>query len=271
VPNTGPVSGRRQAGPVDDRRVGLIIRALRRRRGWRQSDLAVAAKVSQSSVSLVERGHLDTLSLRRIRLILAALDARGEFDLRWRGGGLDRLLDEGHARLAGQAVAVLTPSGWASAVEVTYSIFGERGSIDLLAFHPASRSLLVIEVKTELTSIEETLRRLDQKVRLGSRIALERFGWAASGTSALLILPDRPAARRSVLRHEAVLDAALPTRTVAVRQWLRAPIATIRGCWFLANTRPGGIGSNLGGPNRVYREPASTARQFQARNRDPGR
>lgn len=60
---------------VDDRRVGLIVRALRRRRGWRQIDLAGAGKCSQSLISLVERGHLDRLSTKALRTILAALDA----------------------------------------------------------------------------------------------------------------------------------------------------------------------------------------------------
>lgn len=72
---------------------------------------------------------------------------------------------QGHAQLVGVTVVALRANGWASAVEVTYSIFGERGSIDVLRFHSASGSLLVIEVKTELTSLEATLRRHDEKVR----------------------------------------------------------------------------------------------------------
>lgn len=210
---------------MDDRRVGLIIRALRRRRGWHQSDLAAASNLSQPAVSLLERGHLDSLSLRRIRRILAALDARGEFDIRWRG----------------------------SAVEVTYSIYGERGSIDVLGFHRPTGSLVVIEVKTELTSIEETLRRHDEKVRLAHRIAQERFGWAAATTSRLLVLPDKAAARRKVLRHTQVLDAVLPARNVAIRHWLDSPAQPIRGRWFLAIIRPGSTRPGLDGPDRVQR------------------
>jgi transcriptional regulator with XRE-family HTH domain len=238
---------------MDDRRVGLIIRALRRRRGWRQSDLAAASNLSQPAVSLLERGHLDSLSLRRIRRILAALDARGEFDIRWRGGSLDRTLDEGHAELVGEAVAALRARSWESAIEVTYSIYGERGSIDVLGFHRPTGSLVVIEVKTELTSIEETLRRHDEKVRLAHRIAQERFGWAAATTSRLLVLPDKAAARRKVLRHTQVLDAVLPAGNVAIRHWLDSPAQPIRGRWFLAIIRPGSTRPGLAGPDRVHR------------------
>jgi transcriptional regulator with XRE-family HTH domain len=147
---------------MDDRRVGLIIRALRRRRAWRQSDLASRSGVSQPTVSFAERGHFKTLSIRTVRRILAALDARADLDIRWRGGNLDRTLDERHARLVGAVVATLGDAAWLSEIEVTYAIYGERGSIDVLSFHPPTAALLVVEVKTELASIEETLRRLDE-------------------------------------------------------------------------------------------------------------
>ena len=164
-----PVTTRRDPVEMDDWRVGLIIRALRRRRGWRQSDLASRSGVSQPAISLVERGHVDTMSLRAARRILLALEIRGVLDLRWRGGTLDRTLDEGHAALAGIVVRSLATYGWESAVEVTYAIYGERGSIDLLAFHRATSCLLVIDVKTELTSIEETLRRQRRDPALAQR------------------------------------------------------------------------------------------------------
>ncbi|MGZ8758442.1 MAG: helix-turn-helix domain-containing protein [Aeromicrobium sp.] len=60
---------------MDDQRVGRAIRALRRRRGWRQLDLARSASCSQNMISLLERGHFDSVTLRLVRRILAALDA----------------------------------------------------------------------------------------------------------------------------------------------------------------------------------------------------
>ena len=44
---------------MDDRRLGLVIRALRRRHGWRQQDLATYSGLSQSAISRVEAGHID--------------------------------------------------------------------------------------------------------------------------------------------------------------------------------------------------------------------
>ena len=48
---------------------------------------------------------------------------------------------------------------WVAVPEVTFSIYGERGAIDILAWHEPTRSLLVIELKTELVDIQETSGR----------------------------------------------------------------------------------------------------------------
>jgi len=45
---------------------------------------------------------------------------------------LDRLIDERHAALLGQTVQLFRGAGWEVDVEVSFSIFGERGSLDVL-------------------------------------------------------------------------------------------------------------------------------------------
>ena len=132
---------------MDDRRVGLLVRALRRRRRWRQADLAEAAGVSQSTVSRLERGHLDVLDLRVIRRMLGAVEARGELDVRWRGGLSDQLLDERHAALGMCAAVIVQGLGWQVIPEVTFQHFGERGSIDLFASQRESRAVCIIELE----------------------------------------------------------------------------------------------------------------------------
>ena len=236
---------------MDDRRVGLAIRAVRRNRGWRQVDLARASGVAQTSISAIERGHLDRATLARLRRLFGALDGRVDFDIRWRGGNLDRTLDERHARLIGVVVERLACCGWESQVEVTYAIYGERGSIDVLAFHRATGSLLVIEVKTELTSIEETLRRHDEKVRLAPQIGRERFGWTAETTSRILVIAELSTSRRSVVQHAAVLDAVLPASGGTVRRWLWAPVGALRGRLFLPLGTRAALRREAGGPDGV--------------------
>jgi transcriptional regulator with XRE-family HTH domain len=238
---------------MDDRRVGLIIRAIRRRRGWRQVDLAKAAGLAQTTISAIERGHLDSTSISRIRRVLGALDARVDLEVRWRGGALDRVVDDRHARLVGLVVHRLQKLGWVVEVEVTYAVYGERGSIDVLGFHRQTGSILVIEVKSELTSIEETLRRLDEKVRLAPRIARERFGWQTSTTSRVLVIREDGTSRRRVARHAAVLDSAFPARGVEVRHWLATPVGSIRARWFLPLSSTAAGRRAPVGPDRVRR------------------
>jgi transcriptional regulator with XRE-family HTH domain len=136
----------------------MAIRTLRIRRSWRQTDLASAADVSRALISLIERGHSDRVALSTIRRVAMALEARAEIALRWRGGELDRLLDAGHAALVEAVIRQLQRAGgWVVAPEASFSIFGERGSIDVLAWYERRRLLMVIEVKTELSDIQDLL------------------------------------------------------------------------------------------------------------------
>jgi transcriptional regulator with XRE-family HTH domain len=219
---------------VDDQRIGAALRALRRRRGLRQADVARITGLAQSTVSRIERGHLDALSLRALRAAFGALDARLVARVLWRGGEIDRVLDERHAELVGTVARHLQGLGWTVLPEVTFSVYGERGSIDILAGHAATREVLVTEIKPTMASIEEMLRRHDAKVRLAGEIAAKRFGWKPAGVSRLLVLADTSQNRRAVARHAAVLDTALPDRGWAVRRWLAKPVGRLSGLWFLS-------------------------------------
>lgn len=225
---------------MDDVRIGRILRQLRIRRRWRQRDVAEVAGVSQSMVSLIERGHLATASLRVLRGVFAAVDARLEGVVTWRGGLVDRLLDEGHARLVGAFAQELTRSGWDVHVEVSFSEFGDRGSIDVLALRQSERVVLVGEIKTRLLAIDDTIRRLDVKARLAPKIVFDRFGWRPSVVGRVLVIEEGSTARRRVASHAGALEAAFPDRGRVVWRWLRRPVGRLRGLVFFASTNRGG-------------------------------
>lgn len=149
---------------MDDARIGRSLRALRQRRGLRQSEIAIAAGVSQSTVSDIECGHLAGLPIATIRRIFAAVDAGFEGTVQWRGAGLDRLLDARHSVLVSASVRRLADLGWETRVETTYSIYGERGSIDVMGALVQARAVLVEEVKSEIGSLEETIRSASGRV-----------------------------------------------------------------------------------------------------------
>lgn len=185
---------------------------------------------------MIERGRIDGMTIRTLRAVARQLDAELDVTLRWRGGDLDRLTDEGHARLVGRAARLLESRGWDVRPEVSYSVFGERGSIDLLAWHAVAASLMVVEVKTEIASVEETLRRHDVKTRLASAIASDRFGWGPRRVSRMLVLPGLSTPRRRIARHSAVFDRVYPARGAALIAAIAAPTESVSGVLFLGET-----------------------------------
>lgn len=230
---------------MDDRTTGLVIRALRRRRGWRQSDLAARAGVSQSTISRAERGWLEDLSLRVIRAIFAALEARVQLVPRWRGAELDRLLDEDHSTVVAAGARRLENLGWIAELEVTYSEFGERGSIDILGLLPSARAIVVIEVKTDVASTEALGRKVDEKARLAPSIVRARYGWSPTVVGRLVVMPDTMRLRRLAQKHE-VIGRMFPANGAAVRRWLRQPSGPLAGLWFLSDTRDLTLGAGAG-------------------------
>ena len=243
---------------MDDARVGRALRALRQRRGLRQSEVAVAAGVSQSTISDVESGRLAGLPIATIRRNFAAVDAGFEGTVLWRGAGLDRLLDARHAALVAASVRRLAELGWETRVETTYSIYGERSSIDVMGTLASVRAVLVEEVKSELASLEATIRKLDEKVRLvRERIAEHEFGWRPEFVGRLLVLPESTTARRRVTVLDPVLRVAFPDRGSDVRTWLLRPAGTLSGLIFLPDIATGDAKQDRRGVRRVRgrREP----------------
>lgn len=218
-------------------RIGRIVRGLRRRRGWRQLDLARRSGVSQQTVSRAERGRLDELSLAALDRVLRELEAELELNVRWRGGEPDRVIDEGHARLVATTIERLEREGWNAVPEVTYSFGRDRGSIDVFAYQIAAKAVLAVEVKADVTTAEGTLRRHDEKVRDAAAIARTRFGWEVGSVSRLLVLPEASTARRRLERHAALFDRAYPLRGAALLAWLRHPGKSVGGVLFLSPTQ----------------------------------
>jgi transcriptional regulator with XRE-family HTH domain len=213
--------------------IGRSIRALRHRKGWRQVDLARRVAIGQAAISGVEAGDLATVSMRTLQRIAEELGAELVIGLRWHGGDLDRLADRAHADLVERIARRLAALGWETHLEVSFSRFGERGSIDVLAWHPATRTVLVVEVKSEITGVEETLRRHDIKVRLAREIAFERLGERPAVVGRLLAAADTSTTRRRIADHAETFARAYPTRGRSVTRWLADPRGPLAGVLLL--------------------------------------
>ena len=236
---------------MTNRQLARIHRALRIRAGLRQIDVAVRAGVGRWKVVDLEAAEIDSLSVGELRQSFEALGGRLDLVASFRGAALDRLLDEVHARLVGQVVAPLRGLGWHVEVEVSFNVYGDRGSIDVLAWKATERALLVIEIKSELGGLDGLLRPLDMKVRHAPTVARDRFGWDAATVSRLVVLPEDRTARRALERHSVVLDGALPARSRKVRRWIREPVGPLAGLWFLSDVGVADVKRNPSAIRRV--------------------
>lgn len=209
------------------------IRFLRTRKGWLQADLGMRAGVSRQLISRVERGEIAGMTLGSLDRLASALDASVQLQLRWHGEQLDRLMDAAHAASQQAIAALLATLDWDVRVEVSFNHFGERGRIDLLAWHAGLRILLVIEVKSALGDIQETLGRLDVKTRLGRPIATELEWMDIAAVVPVLVIGDSRLARGTVAGHH-TLFARYALRGRQAVAWVRHPCEPIPSglLWF---------------------------------------
>jgi transcriptional regulator with XRE-family HTH domain len=257
-PSNRPVSAPVHPSRMDDRRVGRVVREVRIRRGWRQRDLATAASVSQSLISRIELGRLKHVSLERLRMVGAALDIAISIDAWWRAGELDRLVDRGHASLIEYVIGQLHELGWQTRVEVTFNHFGERGSADIVAWHATTRTLLLIEVKTQFGDVQATVSTFERKVRILPEVLAREEGWDATAVGRLLVIADTHANRSVVREHRRIFDSIWPERTAATRRWVRGPSSRspndrrgFGGIWFLPYQRLGAAATRVRQVQRV--------------------
>ena len=208
---------------MDPSRFGRSIRALRVRRGWRQADAAARAGLSRSVVGRIERGELDRIALGDIVLAASAVDARLELDLRWRGAALDRLVDERHASIVDEPVRIYRAAGWEVAVEASFSVYGERGSIDVFGWHPEYSVVAVNEIKATVPEAGNTIIGVDRKGRLAPRLAADR-GWTCDGVARFLVVAEGTTSRERVARHASTFRTAFPAGTRESLAWIRCPV-----------------------------------------------
>ena len=226
----------------DDVQIGRMAQDVRVARNLRQVDVAAGAGVSRQTVSRLERGLLDGMTVGSLRAISRAMGMPSIVSLGWRSPEVDRLRDRLHAAMVEQVASVLVPLGWQIVPEHSFNHYGERGSTDILAWRAASGALLVVETKTRLWDIQEMLVTLDRKRRLLPGLAARELGWRARVVGVVLVLPEMSTHRHVVDRHAATFGAALPQRQLEVRSWLMGPLGDLRGIWFLPISHHDDIG-----------------------------
>lgn len=221
--------------------MGRLLRMVRVRRGLRQRDVAKRAGVSTSVVARQERGVLR--ALETLEHHAAALDLRLELRLSGRSGELVRLADEEHAAIVTLLARWFRDAGFTVELEASFSEWGERGRIDVLACDPASRLLVIVEVKTLLLDLQELLGGLNVRERLATTLARRR-GWSVDRCVTVLAVADARSNRSVVQQHGALFASFTPRRlsrpalasTDRLLMWV-APTRAARATWISGKQR----------------------------------
>jgi transcriptional regulator with XRE-family HTH domain len=225
------------------------VRTIRIRQRLTQATLAALAGTGRKSVSMLECGRAGELRLATVSDILSALGARMDLRVLWNGPELDRMLDAAHSALGASVKRRLERWGWIVRIEVSFNRYGERGRVDLLAWHPRFRVLLVVELKTDFVDAQSLLGTLDMKARLGRHIA-RQFGWDVRAVIPAIVFTENATVRRRLEAHDTLFDR-YERRGRASISWLRRPTDVPTGLlWFV--TVPMGAGSSA---RRRWRAP----------------
>src|SRR5450759_5709465 len=147
---------------MNSSRIGRGLRAIRIRMNLTQQVVTTRAGVPRAVVARIERGDLARVRVEQLLALAAALRADIDVVLRWDGAELDRLINAGHSAMHEVVVGMLTTAGWQVVPERSFSFSGERGVVDLLAWHAATRSLLVVELETETVEVQRLIGTVDR-------------------------------------------------------------------------------------------------------------
>lgn len=228
--------------------LGREIRRTRLAFRWTQREVAARAGVSQSTVSRVERGLVANFDLDLVGRIVDVLGIRVRVatELPFLVGQT-RQRDVGHSAGIGYVARHLGGAGWQIATEVEVGDGRFRGWIDILAWHPASGSVLVIEFKSELQDVGA----VDRRLRLYEReawAAARRLEWAPRRVASALIVLHTAWNAAAVRDNRDTLAVAFPAAATDVLGWIGSPasvpprgrgLAAVdprarRGRWLLA-------------------------------------
>lgn len=201
--------------------VGGAVASIRRRLGWSQRELARRARMSQAMVCAIENGNVTDMTFSRAQILLTAMGARlvVSVDAPFLGDR-QRQLEPAHARCSAHVATRLRRAGWLVATEVEVGGDRSRGWIDVLAFHPELRVLLVIEIKTEIRDLGAIERALGWYEREG-RIAARRFGWDSGRTVGCLLLLATEANDTRVAANRQPFMVGFPVRAHDLTELVR--------------------------------------------------
>jgi transcriptional regulator with XRE-family HTH domain len=209
--------------------IGRICRDRRSELDLTQAVLSAALGISRSHYAAIEAGRANP-SIALVDRIAEALGVRLEL----RAAPLivvagPSVRDGVHARCSAYVQRRLEAAGWKVLRDVEVSDGRLRGWIDLLAFDPRTRTLLVIEVKTSIDDLGRIERQLGWY--RGAVATVIPASWKPTNVVSWLLVLATAEADEAIGRHREAFERAFPVRAPRMREVAagRAPSAGDRG------------------------------------------
>jgi transcriptional regulator with XRE-family HTH domain len=219
-------------------RLGELVRDARQLAGWTQAELAHRAAASQSAISRLERGVAGALDVLVVERVLAALGFRASLDIDGRHlADRRRQREPVHARMNGFLASNLERRGFRTALEVPVGDPSPRGWIDLLAFRPTDRGLIVDETKGDLPDVGAFQRSLAFYER-SAREAANRLGWSPTRVVVLATMLDSKTIATRLAENRELLGRAFPSPVERLLAWIDDPRAPAPFGWTLSTCDP---------------------------------
>ena len=210
-----------RAGTLNEQ-VADLVRTTRTVVGWSQAELADRALTSQTKIWRMEHAIRGALDLETLDRVLAQLGLQIVLEVDGRHVvARTEQRDLVHAALLGVLAARLRRAGWVIVTEVPTGASAPTGWIDLLAYRPTDRALVIGEVKTAIPDVGG----LQRQVAFYQREAVwaaRRQGWLPESVATFVACLDTVDVATSLAANRRVLAPAFPGDPRVLEAWLQS-------------------------------------------------
>jgi transcriptional regulator with XRE-family HTH domain len=227
-----PMPVRRSQGDAERRfalTIPTTVREARRSARLTQEQLGDRCGLSQSQISRLEAGKIESVTLAEAARVLDALGIRADLALRRPFvAEVPFQHDAAHARTLAYVVRRLIGMGWQVRVEVEIADPRSPGWIDLLGHHPSHRALFIAEIKAGLQDLGAAQRQLAWYVRVAVPLA-RSLGWEVRRLANAMLVLGTEANDELLRRNSGLVRQAFPTRAGGMFDWLSSADRRIDG------------------------------------------
>jgi len=215
-----------------------LVRSSRALIGWSQEELARRAGTSQATVWRIETDRAGRLDLAIVTRVLSALGIHASIsaDLRHLADRRHQA-DSVHAVLNGYAARRFERLGWDTATEVAVGRPAPRGWIDLVAYRPEDRTLVVEETKTDLPDMGGLQRSVAFYER-EAPFAARSLGWDPVRVIVLVVALDTEVIEARLRTNRDLAARAFPAPAGATLAWIADAARPAPTGWTFALADP---------------------------------